>query len=101
METTSELYQQKYEAKMHEWSAKLEGLKARTESMTVQAKLDIKPSIDAAHDKYEAVKAKFSELREASAERWEELVADIDRAWEECKAAVEGAYRAIEKKVAD
>jgi hypothetical protein len=29
------------------------------------------------------------------------MVADIDRAWDECKAAVEGAYRAIEKKVAD
>ena len=101
MQTTSELYQQKYEAQMHEWSAKLEGLKARTELMTVQAKLDIKPSLDAVHDKYEAVKARFSELRDASSERWEEIVTDIDRAWDECKAAIEGAYRAIEKKVTD
>ena len=92
---TRELYRQKYEAQLHEWSAKIEGLTAHTEKLTAQAKLDVKPQLDALHGKVEAAKAKLHDIAEATDERWGEVKTSADHTWSEVKAAVEGAYDAI------
>ena len=54
---TRELYRQKYEAQLHEWSAKIDVLKAQADKATAEAKLDAKPRLDALHAKLEAAKA--------------------------------------------
>lgn len=92
---TRELYKQKYEAQMHEWSAKLDGLKAQSEKLTAQAKLDAKPHIDAVHAKFDAAKAKLSAIADATDDKWNDVVKDVDGAWGELKAAAEGAYDAM------
>ena len=92
---TSELYKQKYEAQIHEWSAKLEGLIAHTDKLTAQAKLDARPLLDALHLKIEAAKAKLHEIAESTDDKWEEVKTSAEHAWHEVKGAVEGAYDAI------
>ena len=92
-----ELYKQKYEAEMHEWSAKLDVLKARTEKLTVQAKLDVKPSIDAVHAKFDTAKAKLDAIAEATDDKWDDIVKEVDLAWNDFKASAEGAYDALKK----
>jgi hypothetical protein len=92
---TRELYKQKYEAQIHEWSAKLEGLIAHTDKLTAQAKLDAKPRLDALHAKLEAAKAKLHEIAEATDDKWDEVKKGAEHAWQEVKGAVEGAYDAL------
>jgi hypothetical protein len=92
---TRELYKQKYQAQMHEWSAKLDGLKAQTEKLTAQAKLDVKPHIDAVHAKFDAAKAKLGTIAETTDDKWSDVVTEVDTAWNELKAAAEGAYDAL------
>lgn len=92
---TRELYKQKFEAQIHEWSAKLDGMKAQAEKMTAQARIEAKPHLDAVHAKFDAAKAKLGAIAEATDDKWNEVVKDVDGAWSELKAAAEGAYDAM------
>jgi hypothetical protein len=95
--TTRELYKQKYEAQMHEWSAKLDTMKAQSEKMTAQAKLDLKPHLDAVNAKFQAAKAKLDQVAVAADDKWDVVAKDVDHAWNELKAAAEGAFDAMKR----
>jgi hypothetical protein len=90
-----ELYKQKYQAQMHEWSAKLETMKAQTEKLTVQAKLDVKPLFDAVHAKFDAAKAKLDDIASATDDKWDAVVKEAGHTWSDLKAAAEGVYDAM------
>lgn len=92
---TRELYRQKYEAQLAEWSAKVAGLKARGEKLTAQARIDLQPRIDAAHTHMEAAQTRLHEMADATDETWEGVRAKAEKAWGELKGAVEGAYDAV------
>jgi hypothetical protein len=94
---TRELYKQKYEAQLHEWSAKIEALGAHADKLTAEAKLDAKPHLDTLHAKLEAAKAKLHEIAEATDDKWDDVMKSADRAWSDVKASVEGAYDALKK----
>ena len=94
---TRELYKQKYEAQMHKWSAKLDGLQAETELMTAQAKLDVKPHVDALQAKFDAAKAKLGEIATVTDDKWDGLAKEVDGAWTDLKAAAGGAYDAMKR----
>jgi len=98
---TRELYKQKYEAQLREWHAKLDGMKAQAEKLTAQAKIDVKPHIDTAHAKFETAKAKLTEIAGATNEKWDAVVKDVDHAWNELKAAAEGAFDALKSHKKD
>jgi len=92
---TRELYKQKYEAQLHEWSARLDVMKAQTEKLSAQAKLDAKPHLDAVHSKFNIAKAKLNEIATAADDKWHGVVTDVDHAWKEFKAAADGALDAL------
>src|SRR5689334_20040992 len=95
MENTRELYKQKYEAQLHEWSAKIEVLQAHADRLTAEAKLDAKPRLDALHAKLDAAKARLQEIAQAADDGWDEVKKGAEQAWDEVKAAVEGAHDAL------
>lgn len=92
---TREIYKEKYQAQIHEWTAKLDVLKARAEKMSAQTKLDAKPRMDSMTEKLDAAKAKMHDIASATDEKWEEVKKTVDHAWTETKAHVEGAYDAV------
>jgi hypothetical protein len=92
---TRELYKQKYQAQIREWSAQLDVMKAQSEKLAAQAKLDAKPHLDAVHAKFEAAKAGLKDVVEATDDKWDGVVKDVTRGWAELKAAAEGAYAAL------
>ena len=94
---TRELYKQKYEAQLHEWSAKIEALGAHADKLTAEAKLEAKPHLDSLHAKIEAAKAKLHEIAEATDDKWDDVMKSADHAWSDVKASVEGAYDALKK----
>lgn len=92
---TRELYQQKYEAQIREWNAKLEVLKAQADKLTAQAKIDAKPHIDAVNEKLTLASAKLHEIAEVTDDKWDEVKKSADHVWTEVRAAVEGGYGAL------
>jgi uncharacterized coiled-coil DUF342 family protein len=89
---TRELYRQKYEAQLHEWSAKIEALGAHADKLTADAKIEAKPHLDALHAKLAAAKAKLHEIAATTDDKWDEVKKSADHTWDEVKGAVEGAY---------
>jgi uncharacterized coiled-coil DUF342 family protein len=100
METTRDLYKQKYEAQLHEWSAKIDALRAHADKLTAEAKLDAKPHLDTVRDKLDAAKAKLQEIAQATDDKWEDVKKGADHTWNDVKAAVEGAHDAVTRKKA-
>jgi hypothetical protein len=98
---TRELYKKKYEAQMNEWSAKLDVMKAQTDKLTAQAKLDVKRQVDIAQAKFDAAKAKFNDITGATDDRWDSVVKEADRTWQDLKAAAEGALAAMKNHKQD
>ncbi|MEO7329645.1 MAG: coiled coil domain-containing protein [Minicystis sp.] len=92
---TRELYKEKYEAQLREWSAKIEVMKAQTDKLTADAKIEVKPTLDAMHAKLESAKAKVHEMGEATDDKWDEVKASAEHLWGDVKASVEGAYDAL------
>jgi hypothetical protein len=94
---TRELYKQKYEAQIHEWSARVDGLVAQADKLTAEAKLEAKPHLDALQHKLGAAKAKLHEIVGATDDKWADVVKSADHAWTDLKASVEGAYDTLKK----
>ncbi len=92
-----EIYKQKYEAQMHEWSAKLDVMKAKTEKLTAEAKLEMLPKLQATETKLEAAKAKMKELAEATGDKWDDVTQGFEDFWADIKASAEGAVDAFKK----
>lgn len=97
MQTTRELYKEKYDAQLREWSAKIEALSAHTDKLTAQAKLDMKPHHDSLRAKLDAAKSRLHDAAEATEEKWDDAAKSADHAWNDVKAAIDGAYEAIKK----
>ena len=94
---TRELYKQKYQAQIHEWTAKFDTMKAQSEKLTAQAKLDVKPLLDRAHAKLAAAKTKLDELAGATEDKWGDVVQEASRTWSDLEAAAKGAYDAVQR----
>jgi hypothetical protein len=94
---TREIYKQKYEAQLHEWSAKIEALGAHADKLTAEAKLGAKPHLDTLHAKLEAAKAKLHEIAEATDDKWDDVMKSAEHVWSDVKASVEGAYDVLKK----
>ena len=74
-----DLYKQKYEAQLREW----------------QAKLDMKPHLDAVTAKFDTAKARLNEVAGATNDKWEAVVKEVDHTWNDFKAAAQGAFDAL------
>lgn len=92
---TRELYKEKAEARIHEFSAKLEELKAQGEKLSDKAKAEMKPHMDAIHAKIEAAKVALTKLSYATEEKWDEVVKEGDDLWNQLKLAVEHAAESL------
>lgn len=90
-----DLYKQKYEAQLHEWSAKVDELKAHSDKLTAQAKIDMLPRIETLQGKVDGAKAKLHDIATATDDKWDDVKKSTELAWNDVKAAVEGAYEAI------
>jgi alpha-beta hydrolase superfamily lysophospholipase len=85
-----EAYQEKIEAQIKEWSAKLQELKAKAEKATADKKIELNKAIDDMRARKEAAQVKLEEIKGASAETWEKLKVAMDKAMEDVKTFWEG-----------
>lgn len=86
-----EAYQQKMEAQLKEWSAKIDLLKAKADKAEAGAKVEYYKQIDELRVKAEAAQTKLQQVKEAGEEAWETFKDGAEKAWAELKKAVESA----------
>lgn len=80
-----ETYQEKIEAQIKEWSAKIQELKATAEKATADKKIELHKAVDDLRARKEAARKKLDEVKKAGAETWEKLKKDTDKALEDVK----------------
>lgn len=89
-------YQEKLEAQLHEWDAKIDVLKAKAEKSNASAKAQHKEMIEDLKKKRAAAKDKLQELQRAGEDAWEALKDGVEKSWTELGSALESAKEKFE-----
>lgn len=90
-----DLYRQKYDAQLREWQAKMDEVRAHSDKLSAQARLDMQPHLDSLHTKLDTARARFHELGSAAEDTWDEVKRNAESAWHELRSSLEGAYDAL------
>ncbi len=92
-----ELYQQKMQARLDEWKAEVDKLKAKSSGASADAQLDINRQIRALERKIEEGKGKLSEIAAASEDAWESIKDGVESAWDALKSGVTDAAAKLKR----
>lgn len=79
--SNKEAYKQKIEAELELAQAKVAEFKARTKSLTADARIRHAGQVDDLEQKVDTTKAKLKELGEASEANWEQLKDGVEHIW--------------------
>lgn len=91
MKNKRKAYEEKLDAQLQEWSAKIVLLKAKAENAKADAKIGYYKTIDALEHKQNEAKTKLQELKTAGDEVWEAVKAGAEKTWTEVKTAYHDA----------
>lgn len=84
-------YQEKLEAQLKEWSARISDFKAKADKAAADVRAKYQEEAEALRQKCEAAQTKLKELKEAGEGVWGDLKTSIERAWNELREGVERA----------
>jgi uncharacterized coiled-coil DUF342 family protein len=93
-----EAYIEKLEAKLREWSAEIDKLKAKAESSEVKIREEYHKRIADLRARREDINQRAKKLKEAGGETWDELKSGTEKAWQEMKAAIDKAASKFKQK---
>ena len=92
-----ELYQQKMQARLDEWKAEVDRLKAKASGASADVQLDMNKQIRVLERSIEEGKAKLTELAEASEDGGESIKDGVESAWDSLKSAATDAAAKFKK----
>jgi chromosome segregation ATPase len=81
-------YQEKIQAELREWQARIDTLKARADKARAEKKVEYYEQIETLRNKREQARQKLEELQAAGDSAWEDLKAGVDSALEDLGQAV-------------
>ena len=87
MKDERKAYEEKLDAQLAEWNARIALLKAKDENAKADAKMDYYKIIEALEHKQGEAKAKLAELKTAGDEAWEAVKEGVEKSWAEVKTA--------------
>ena len=86
-----EAYEQKLQAKLDEWGAEIDKLKAKADNAEADAQLEYYKRIEELRTMQESATNKLAELKDAGDDAWEDLKAGIESAWDSLGSALKSA----------
>lgn len=92
-----QLYQQKMQARLDEWKADLDKLKAKASGASADVQLDMNQQISVLERRIDEGKAKLSELAGASEDAWESIKEGVESAWDSLKSGATDAAAKFKK----
>ena len=84
-------YQERMEAELREWQAKIDVLKAKADKAQADKKIEYQEEIETLREKQEQMRDRLKELQDAGEDAWQEVKAGLDAAWEELRSATNRA----------
>jgi chromosome segregation ATPase len=87
--TAKQEFQQKLEAQLREWDAKLDELKTKAQEAKSEIKADYEKQLEVLSDKRATAQAKIQELRLRTEDAWEDLKGGTEKAWDEMRKALD------------
>ena len=84
-------YQDKMEARLREWQARIDVLKAKADQAEAGQKMKYHEEIESLRTQQQQVREKLGELRTASADAWEEVKTGVEKAWTNLQDATQRA----------
>lgn len=88
-EERKKAYQDKFQARIREWEAKLEQLGARARRAEADLRLQLQDEESELRQRLDEAKARLSELKDASGDGWDEIRSGAERLWSDVRAAWE------------
>lgn len=85
------LYRQKMDAQLKEWSAQIDLLEAKIKNAGADVKLKQSQEIQVLREKQQAAEEKMHELGRASGAAWEQVKQTSDQVWADLKAGLHDA----------
>jgi hypothetical protein len=85
--TDKELYKQKFQAQLDEWTAEIDKMKAKALEAKIDAKLEMNKLVAELEAKAQVATAKLTELSEASEEAWDSTKTGAEAVWESVKSS--------------
>ncbi len=88
-----ELYEQKMRARLDEWKAELDKLKARARGASADTQLEMNRRIENLETAIQEGETRLSALSEAGDDAWESIREGVDAAWESLTSAFDQTSR--------
>ena len=82
-----ELYEQKMRARLEEWKAELDKLKAQARGTSADTQLEVNRRIEKLETAIKEGETRLAALAEASDDAWESIKEGVDAAWETLSSA--------------
>ena len=86
-----EAYEQKLRAKLDEWQAEIDKLRAQARGAEADARIEREKEAERLEAKREEMRHKLKELREAGDDAWDDLRDGAERAWKSFSDSFEKA----------
>lgn len=86
-----EQYIEKAKARLDQWTAEIDKLKAKAEEADADAKIEYDKQIDELRAQRDEAENKIKELQEASDEAWSDMKSGFDKAWDSMSGAFQSA----------
>jgi nucleotide-binding universal stress UspA family protein len=93
-----ETYQEKIEAQLKEWAAKIDELKAKAEKSKAEIKMKYEKQIEDLRNKQGALQKKLLEMKESGEEAWEGLKSSIEKSLDDLKETFDEAISKFKEK---
>ena len=80
--TDKEAYLQKMQAKLDEWDANINALKAKASGASADAQIELNKQVDDLNSERNEMKQKYEALKDASEDAWEDIRNGAESAWD-------------------
>jgi uncharacterized coiled-coil DUF342 family protein len=91
MDKKRKAYQEKKEAQLREWAAKVDALRARADQVKAEAKIQYYEQIEGVQTRLRTAQHRLRELQQAGDEAWDTLKDGVEDAWTDLREHVETA----------
>ncbi|MCR9113597.1 MAG: hypothetical protein NXH84_10000 [Rhodobacteraceae bacterium] len=91
--TDKEAYEQKLQARLEEWQANIDKLRAQAKEAGADAQIQYQKQIDEMREQREALEAKLKDIQNAQSAAWADIKTGADKAWDDMSKAMQDAWK--------
>ena len=95
VDATKEAYKEKMEAQLRIWTSRLEGVKARADKATAEAKIELMRQAEQLKVFEISAKKHVAEVESSAAETWHKVKGRMEQAWNQLSGSIEAMWETV------